>query len=987
MAISLLVATALYAGATKVVDDDAQERFDAIARTAQASLGNRITSYAGVLRSLGAMFDSSASVPTRVQFQRYVAALDMHQHFPAIESVSFAAQVSDADRESFLAALRNDHSIEQAGYPGATIEPPARRASYTVLTYVEPMATLRDKLGEDISADPTRARMLDAARDSGRLTGAGLPFLLKRPAPHLGLAMHLPVYRDGKALGTVAQRRAAYLGQVGIDFSVAALVQGALDDMALPAMEMALYEDTSADPEQRRLTILDADRLLFNDHRGRAPLAHGDDILETVLPVDFNGTLWKARFRVQRDDLLTGFECIFPMLAMGLGGMITLLAYAFVVTQGGSRRRAVEQRVLLDSVLDSIDAHVYMKSPERRYVYVNARTAEAMGLPAEAIVGRLDREVLPAAMADLYWEQDREVFLTGQPAPGRVEEFTQLDGDVRQMWTIKMPVVLQGQVQAVIGLATDVTELHQLKADADAANEAKSNFLSNMSHEIRTPMNSIIGMAHLALKAATSPKQRNYLEKIHHASQHLLGIINHILDFSKIEAGKLELETIDFSLETLLSNVVSQLDEAAANKQLTLAFDAGAGLPAQLRGDPLRLEQVLLNFTSNAIKFSENGVVAVRAQLEQEEGDQVVVRFEVQDQGIGMSEADVARLFTSFHQADPSTTRKYGGTGLGLVICKQLAELMGGAVGVNSAPGEGSTFWFTARLGKALGFLAGEREPVQADVLDSLNGAYLLLVEDNVFSQQVGQELLEQVHATVMVANNGKEAISLMLKHRFDVILMDVQMPVMDGYEATRMIRADPRLRSAVVIAMTANAGQADRERCMEAGMDEFITKPISPNLLFEVIAKWLRQRSVRGGRRKPPPALRADPDVVASAARDELSAALIDEEALSETFGGDPAKMRKYALLFLDSAHKAMHEIEEALAVADYQRLAELGHRLKSSAKAIGAFPFGELCFGLEKLDPAHGVEVAQDLVARMVVMLGELGEHIANRRMVQMQ
>ncbi|UUZ53970.1 response regulator [Massilia sp. H-1] len=375
-----------------------------------------------------------------------------------------------------------------------------------------------------------------------------------------------------------------------------------------------------------------------------------------------------------------------------------------------------------------------------------------------------------------------------------------------------------------------------------------------MSHEIRTPMNSIIGMSHLALKSVTNPKQRDYLEKIHHAGQHLLGIINDILDFSKIEAGKLELEVLDFGLATLLQNIASQLGEAAAAKRLTLAVDIEAGLAHQLRGDALRLEQVLLNFTSNAIKFSENGEILIRVRLVADDGKELIVRFEVHDQGIGMSEAEIADLFKSFHQADPSTTRKFGGTGLGLVISKQLAELMGGTVGVESAPGKGSNFWFTARLGKALSFLRNERDEVPQAVLDRLHGAYLLLVEDNVFSQQVGRELLEHVNATVVVASNGKEAIDLMLKHRFDCVLMDVQMPVLDGFEATRMIRSDPRLRSTVVIAMTANAGRDDQRRCMEAGMDEFVTKPISPNQLFEVIAKWIEQRPVRGGRRVPPP-------------------------------------------------------------------------------------------------------------------------------------
>ena len=556
-------------------------------------------------------------------------------------------------------------------------------------------------------------------------------------------------------------------------------------------------------------------------------------------------------------------------------------------------------------------------------------------------------------------------------------ELVQGDDEVRQLWMVKVPVVQDGEVAAVIGLATDITELHKLKAQADAANQAKSNFLSNMSHEIRTPMNSIIGMSYLALKSVTDPKQKDYLDKIHHASQHLLGIIDDILDFSKIEAGKLDLEVLDFSLDTLLQNISNQLGQAAAAKSITLSVDIEPGMTRQLRGDALRLEQVLLNFTSNAIKFSQHGEVRIRVHPLQDDAGALIARFEVQDNGIGMSDAEVAELFKSFHQADPSTTRKYGGTGLGLVISKQLAELMGGKVGVDTAPGRGSTFWFTARLDKALHYLPAERDALPSDVLDILNGAYILLVEDNVFSQQVGQELLEQVHATVVVASNGKEAIELMLRQRLDCVLMDVQMPVMDGFEATRMIRADPRLRSAVVIAMTANAGREDAARCLEAGMDEFVTKPISPNMLFAVIARWLRARPVRGGRRAPPPAPRYTPPaghgLVAAPAPQ-----LLDMGVLSFTFGANPAKMHKYAMLFIDSAGDTMRDVRDAQARDERQRLAELGHRLKSSARAVGAMSFAALCGELEGLSEAGAGDDARALIVRMAVLLDELAAHI---------
>ncbi|WP_073213498.1 CHASE domain-containing protein [Massilia sp. CF038] len=977
IAVSTLVGLTLYALAQRVVEADALRRFDAVAGSVQVSLGARVKSYTDALRGVVALFDSSETVPSRLAFQRYVDSLDVARNFPAIEGVSFARWVPEAERERFVSAVRADRSLEPQGYPEFDITPPGRRNGYTVLQYIEPMAPLRSRHGLDIGAEALRGALLEQARDSGALSATNLPVLVASPEPHVGLAMRLPVYRPGMARTSVAERRAAYLGSVGIGFSVPALVESALAQSLSRNVQVTLYAHgavpSAVKVAGKALTLGANDRLLY---RG-APVATDGDVLETILPVDFHGSLWKAHFRAEKKAMYTGFDQLFPAIAglTGFSGMMLISAFFTMLFR--SRSGAIDQRLLLDSVLNSVDAHVYMKDRERRYIYVNARTAEAMGMPAGQIIGKLDRDVLPPARADYYWEQDLPLFRNGARQPGQLVEFTQLDGDVRQLWTVKVPIVVKGEVTAVIGLSTDVTELHRLKAQADAANQAKSNFLSNMSHEIRTPMNSIIGMSHLALKSVTHPKQRDYLEKIHHSGQHLLGIINDILDFSKIEAGKLELEVLDFGLATLMQDIANQLGQAAANKQLELTVDIEAGLAHQLRGDPLRLEQVLLNFTSNAIKFSHNGEVRIVVRVVEDDGTDILVRFEVHDHGIGMSEAEIADLFKSFHQADPSTTRKYGGTGLGLVISKQLAELMGGEVGVESTPGQGSSFWFTARLTRAQSFLSAERGEVTPEVLARLRGAYLLLVEDNVFSQQVGQELLEQVGATVVVANNGKEAIDLMHKHSFDCVLMDVQMPVMDGFEATRMIRADPRLRSAVVIAMTANAGSDDQKRCMDAGMDEFVTKPVAPNLLFEVIAKWLDVHAQRGAALTPPVApavapLAAPP--MAMSGRPEL----LDLAVLSTTFGANPAKMRKYALLFLESAREALDAIEEAVAQRDGARAADLGHRLKSSARAIGAMGFANLCEALESMRGGEGQDDAPLLVARMGELLAELAEHI---------
>ncbi len=397
-------------------------------------------------------------------------------------------------------------------------------------------------------------------------------------------------------------------------------------------------------------------------------------------------------------------------------------------------------------------------------------------------------------------------------------------------------------------VAQRTAELAQAKAAAEAATLAKSVFLANMSHEIRTPLNAITGLAYLMKRDGVSGRQAERLEKIGNAGNLLLGIINDILDLSKIEAGKIVLEEVPLSLNAIAGNVVSMLQDRAQAKGLVLRLETEA-MPHPVLGDPTRISQALLNYASNAVKFTESGHVTLRIHPLAEDSTSVLVRFEVEDTGPGIDDETQARLFAAFEQADSSTTRKHGGTGLGLAITRHLARLMQGDSGVTSTLHRGSTFWFTARLTKGKATMpaehSGQPDTVisdEAKIAGAHAGRHILLVEDEPINREVTLELLSHSGLKIAVAEDGEAAVGMAADNDYALILMDMQMPRMDGLEAAREIRRQPRHRETPIIALTANAFAEDKARCLDAGMNDFIGKPIDPDQLFHTLLKWLRR-------------------------------------------------------------------------------------------------------------------------------------------------
>jgi len=955
------------------------EFFNERVAEAQAAIRVRMTSYEDALRGGTSFFAASKSID-REEWRVYAASLQLSVRYPGINGLGVIFAVPPDRIAEWQARVRMPGELDRVVTP---FPDTADRPGETkfLITYLEGNVTESLPIGRDISTEPSRRQAAERARDTGEphlhYRRQGSRDLQRRS----GLLLYVPLYVNNAKLATVAERRAAHLGWIYAQVYPDVFLDGVLGPMGA-TLRLSFFEGTE----------LSRERLLYSS---MGPSREVPTVFERVTQMRMAGQGFQLGW--ERGPRFPGGGS-FPAVWAGSSLAVATLLLAGLITSlqsVGRRANAIaaertEQLAASEARMrlfaEQAPAAVAMLDRNLRYLVVSREWIRAHALTGD-MIGRSPGDVFPEMGA--HWQAVYRRCLAGAVERSESDLVVRPDGSEQWLrWEVQPWFDAAGKIGGVVMLTADISErkrleehLAEARDEALAASRLKSEFLATVSHEIRTPMNAIIGMTALLAESRLPDEQKEMTQVLQSSAEGLLAIIDDILDFSKIEAGKLRLDPVDFDLRRVIDETIALFAPRLEGQGLAFTSELALGPQLRVRGDAGRVRQILANLLGNAVKFTVRGSVRVEAAVSSQNATSVRVRIAVQDTGIGIPPAVQAKLFQPFVQA--AEIGRGGGTGLGLAISRQLARAMGGEIGVDSEPDKGSTFWFTMELPwaaqdleRAAGPASGGRAAPARLAGPGPTGRQLrlLMAEDNPANQVVGRLLLARIGIQVDIVDNGAAALARLAGETYDAVLMDCQMPVMDGYEATRRIRAgalrgiDPAVP---IIAVTAYAMHEDRGRCLEAGMNDYIAKPIR--------VADLRAALERCGLGCEPPAADETP------AAPTADSSILDPRTLetARTLPGvtGPSLLPELIAQHLAGEPAALAALAESARSGEWLALAEQAHSFAGEVAALGALALRNAALELERAarasDPArvqHPLASVQNEAARLRSALGRL-------------